>query len=377
MDIQQEMKNLINQLNYWTMKYDRGEPEVSDKEWDKVYFELAKMERETGVCLPNSPTQKIPYEIVNSLEKIEHNHPMLSLDKTKDWNEFLEYFGDKDVIGMPKLDGLTCSLTYNDGWLVRAETRGNGTIGENIMHNARVISSIPEHIPWKGEFVVDGEIICTEKDFEPFKNEYSNQRNFAAGSIRLLDSLECAKRKLTFVVWNVVKGFEHLETFSLRLLKLDEDSQYGKGFGFTVIPWTSSFDWDAKEYLIEQCKRLGYPIDGLVGRFDNIKYGENLGSTEHHARAAYAFKFYDEEYETELLNIEWSMGRTGQITPIAIFKTLNIDGSSVSKASLSNVSVLRETLGERPFIGQKIYVSKRNMIIPKIEKAKDEYGEWI
>lgn len=373
MNIKEELQMMTAQLNMWTKAYDEGHPVVSDKEWDELYFRLVDLERKSGIYLENSPTQIIKYEVVNELKKVKHNHPMLSLDKTKDMNEFINYFtSGKDVIGMLKLDGLTCSLRYVDGKLVSAETRGNGIIGEDILHNAKVIPSIPKKIKYKDELILDGEIICTNKDFEEFADEYANSRNFASGSIRLLDSKECSKRKLTFVVWNVVKGFEELgiNYFQMKLTKVER-------LGFNIVPWTSSIDLDWAEFLQNQAKIYGYPIDGLVGRYDDIEYGESLGSTGHHSRAAYAFKFYDEEYETELLDIEWSMGRTGQITPIAIFKTLSIDGSNISKASLSNISVMKETLGERPFVGQTIYVSKRNMIIPKIEKAKDEYGKWI
>ena len=282
------IKELVAYLNYTTKMYDEGNPIISDQEWDDVYFELKKLEDTVGIILPNSPTQTINYE-VTALNKVQHNHKMLSLAKTKDWNEFLEYFGAKDVIGMVKLDGLTCSLMYQDGKLISAETRGNGLVGEDILHNARVISSIPKQIPYKEDLVVDGEIICTNSDFKEFAEEYANSRNFASGSIRLLDSSECAKRKLTFVVWNIVSGLESENSFMERLTQVED-------FGFTVVPWVSSFDWDAKDFLVNQATKLGYPIDGLVGRFDDIKYGASLGETDHHSRAAYAFKFYDEKF---------------------------------------------------------------------------------
>ena len=361
---------LIEQANYYTKLYEEGTPEISDKAWDDLYFEIKKLEEELNIYPKNSPTQKINYEIVTSLRKVNHNHKMLSLAKTKDWNEFLQYFNNRDVVGMPKLDGLTCSLEYQNGKLIKAETRGNGLIGEDILHNAKVISSIPKHIPYYNNLVVDGEIICTESNFINFSNEYANSRNFASGSIRLLNSKECEKRKLTFVVWNVVSGFNESNSFIDNLEKVKE-------LGFTVVPWTSSFDWDAKEFLINKAKELGYPIDGLVGRFNDISYGESLGETSHHSKAAFAYKFYDETYETKLLNIEWSMGRTGQISPIALFETVNIDGSDVSRASLSNITIMKKTLGEHPFVGQIIEISKRNQIIPKIERAKDENGKWI
>lgn len=371
MDDFERIAILVNFLNEKTKEYDSGNPSITDEEWDNAYFELVDLEKKTGIVMVNSPTQTINYDIVNSLTKVTHNHPMLSLAKTKDWNEFLGYFDSgKDVVGMVKLDGLTCSLCYENGVLVSAETRGDGEVGEDILHNAKVISSIPKRIKYKERLVVDGEVICTYNNFQKFSDEYKNPRNFASGSIRLLDSKECEMRNLTFVVWNVVNGFSEKNSV------LDRFNECQK-LGFTIVPWTSSFDLEAKEFLTNEAKQYGYPIDGLVGRYNDINYGENLGSTAHHSRAAYAFKFYDETYETQLINIEWTMGRTGQITPIAVFETLDIDGTSISRASLSNISVMEETLGKNPFVGQKVYVSKRNMIIPKIEKAKDENGDWI
>ena len=370
---EKEMNELIQILNKWTKAYDEGHPEVSDKEWDELYFKLKKMEKETGIVLPDSPTNDISYEVISKLQKVEHNHKMLSLDKTKDWDEFVGYFAKlnpfEDVCEMLKMDGLTCSLRYIDGKLVSAETRGDGTIGENILHNARTLKSIPQTIDYKDELVIDGEVICTYKDFKPFEDEYKNPRNFASGSIRLLDANECKKRNLTFVVWNVIKGFNEENSFMKKL-------EAARGLGFTIVPFSPNFDWDAKEYLIELAKTFGYPIDGLVGRFDDIAYGQSLGETGHHIRAAYAFKFYDEEYETTLQDIEWSMGRTSILTPIAIFDPIEIDGTTVSRASMHNVSILMQTL-TTPYKGQKVYVAKMNMIIPQIVRAKVEPIEKI
>lgn len=367
------MKTLVDYLNEMTKLYDQGQPQISDKEWDMLYFELEGLENATGIVMPNSPTQHITYEVVNDLQKLQHTHKMLSLAKTKDWGQFLQYFGDKDVIGMVKLDGLTCSLEYQNGKLIRAETRGNGLVGENILHNAKVIASIPKYIPYDDTLVVDGEIICTNDNFQQFANEYANARNFASGSIRLLDSKECEKRNLTFVVWNVVEGFNDQNSFLQRLIQVEK-------LGFTTVPWTSSFDWDAKEFLIDEANRLGYPIDGLVGRFDDIAYGTNLGETEHHSKAAFAFKFYDETYASNLVNIEWTMGRTGILTPVAVFNPIQFDGSTIERASLHNYSVMDSLMG-KPYIGQEVQVFKANMIIPQIATAKkadpSDKKEWI
>ena len=184
----EEMKELVDRLNYLTKKYDEGHPEVSDKEWDELYFKLAQMEEDTGIHLDESPTRTIIYQVVNELKKVEHNHKMLSLDKTKDVEEVKKFLGDNDYVAMCKMDGLTCSLRYIGGKLISAETRGNGLVGEDILHNALVIPSIPKTISYPDELIVDGEIICTYKDFEPFSDAYKNPRNFAAGSIRLLDT---------------------------------------------------------------------------------------------------------------------------------------------------------------------------------------------
>jgi DNA ligase (NAD+) len=306
---------------------------------------------------------------------------MLSLDKTKDLNEIVSFITEHDWICMAKMDGLTCSLTYRGGRLVRAETRGNGVIGEDITHNAYVIPSIPKTIPIKEECVIDGEVICTYENFKAFENNYSNPRNFAAGSIRLLDNKECEKRNLTFVAWDWIRGYVckkllFEETLQRKLSAL-------KNIGFTVVPWTrgcieygETFE-ETIEKLKDYCQKLGYPIDGLVFKYNDCEEYEAAGRTEHHFRGGLAYKFYDEVYERELLDIEWSMGRTGQISPIALFKSLNIDGANISRASLSNLSVMKATLGEKPFVGQIIQVSRRNQIIPKVERAKGEDGKWI
>lgn len=359
------IKELVTLLNRASdAYYNTGNTIMEDREFDALVEELRRLEQETGCVMANSPTHKVGYEVKSELQKVVHNHPMLSLAKTKDWNEFIRYFGDKDVIGMVKMDGLTCSLRYINGELVSAETRGNGEIGEDILHNIKTVKAIPHKIQYKDELIVDGEIICTYDDFKPFAAEYKNPRNFASGSIRLLDSNECAKRPLTFVVWNVIKGFEGENSF-LKKLDLIEKQ------GFTVVPWTSSFDWDAKEFLIEQAKKYGYPIDGLVGRFDDIKYGESLGATSHHSNAAYAFKFYDELVESTLRDVEWTLGRTSILTPTAVFDPVEIEGTKVSRASLHNVSIMK-SFGLTK--NCTIRVFKANQIIPQVDSA-DKNGD--
>lgn len=350
-----ELTGLLNKAS--DTYYNTGNTIMEDREFDTLVEELRNLEQETGFVMATSPTHKVGYEVKSELQKVAHNHPMLSLAKTKDWNEFIQYFCNKDVIGMLKMDGLTCSLRYINGELVSAETRGNGEIGEDILHNIKTVKTVPQKISYKDELIVDGEIICTYDDFEPFSTEYKNPRNFASGSIRLLDSNECAKRPLTFVAWNVIKGFDNENSFLRKLVLIDE-------LGFTVVPWTSSFDWDAKEFLVNKAKKLGYPIDGLVGRFDDIKYGESLGTTSHHSNAAYAFKFGDETYETVLRDVEWNTTRTGIIAPVAVFDEVDLYGALTTRATLHNLSIIEQLeLG----VGDTITVYRSNMVIPKID----------
>lgn len=376
--IYDKIKFLVRYLNECTQAYDEGNPKITDEEWDNKYFELQELEKETGLILSNSPTQSITYEVVNALSKSEHNHKMLSLDKTKSLDEVSSFVGNKEFLAMLKMDGLTCSLTYRGGELVSAETRGNGLIGEDILHNARVIASIPKQIPCLTELTIDGEIICTYTDFNRFSKEYKNPRNFAAGSIRLLDAKECAGRNLTFVVWDVITPmyFNNGSEFTISQ-KLD----YLRPFGFTVVPYLGLPAKDADghvveldviaEHLIETAKNFGYPIDGLVFKFNNCAYGRSLGETGHHFKNALAYKFYDETYQTSLLDIEWTMGRTGVLTPVAVFEPIDVDGSTVERASLHNVSIMDELFGPLgPHKFQEIEVFKANMIIPQVKSAK-------
>lgn len=361
-----KIKSLTNYLNECTKEYDKGIPIISDEEWDNLYFRLVALEKlASNSILENSPTQTIVYDNVTELAKITHGHPMLSLDKTKSLEEVYHFIHGQSAIAMCKMDGLTCSLKYMNGELVSAETRGNGYVGELVTHNALVIPTIPNRIDYMDEFIVDGEIICTWNDFVEFEDEYKNPRNFAAGSIRLLSSEECAKRHLNFVAWDIIKGFEETLTLSEKLC-LAED------LGFLTVPFIPFSKWDEKtieEDIKDIAKELSFPIDGIVFKFNDIKYGMEQGSTNHHFKNAIAYKFYDEKYPTYLKDIEWTMGRTGTLTPVAIFNPIDIDGSVIERASLHNISIAQETLGKTPHIGQNIMVFKANMIIPQIASA--------
>lgn len=371
-----KLLNLIDLANNLTRDYDLGHPTVSDESWDNLYFQIQELEEKLGIYYKHSPTQHIPYDVVNQLNKVEHGHKMLSLQKTKDLSEIEKFLDNSDSLIMLKMDGLTCSLTYIDGELVSAETRGNGIIGEDILHNALQIRSIPNYIPRiSGKLVVDGEIICTTKNFEMFASEYKNPRNFAAGSIRLLDSQECAKRKLSFIAWDVIEGLDKYDLLSERLAHIEN-------YGFTIVPYVFYPAWDAAdndvplEDMIDHLKIIaeknGYPIDGAVAKFNSISYGKSLGETSHHFKNAMAYKFYDETYPTTLTNIEWTMGRTGVLTPVAIFEPVEIDGTIVERANLHNWTVLNETLHGKGWKGQKIEVFKANMIIPQIASAEED-----
>ena len=360
--MEEKIQKLIDKLNYYTKLYDEGRPEISDQEWDDMYFKLQKLENETGIYYGDSPTQNVNFQVVNQLNKVTHNHPMLSLDKTKDKDVIKSFIGNKTHLAMAKMDGLTCSLRYLNGKLVSAETRGNGIIGEDILHNALQVKNIPHKINFKNELIIDGEIICTYNDFKDFEAEYKNPRNFASGSIRLLDSKESAMRKLTFIAWDVVKGLEDIETLSSKLIMLKYN------LNFTIVPYICDSDIENSiSYITEKSKKLGYPIDGLVFKYNLCTDYLAAGRTDHHFKGGMAYKFYDEEYETTLLDVEWTMGRTGVLTPVAILKPIEIDGTEVSRASLHNISIMKE-LGIK-YQDTKVMVYKANMIIPQISKV--------
>lgn len=363
-----ELYQLVNDLNYHTKLYDEGHPNISDKEWDDMYFRLVELERTTGIYLPESPTQKIDYQVVNELKKVKHNHPMLSLAKTKSIDEMNTFIGNKEFIIMLKMDGLTCSLGYKKGRLVSAETRGNGIEGEDILHNALVVKNIPKRLPQDIDLTVDGEIICTFEDFKEFENEYANPRNFAAGSIRLLSAKESATRNLKFVAWDIINGFEKTcDTLNKKLGHL-------LSLGFETVPFTimeKSFNETIIEDFKEIAKINGYPIDGLVVKYNKVSEYEACGRTDHHFKGGMAFKFKDEEYETWLKDIEWTMGRTGVLTPVAIFEPVDTGDSIIERASLHNVSIMKDLLW-RPYKGQSLMVCKMNDIIPQVVSAGRE-----
>ena len=347
----------IDLLNKATKAYDEGHPIMSDKEWDNLYFSIKGQ----------ADSQGIDYQVVSELKKVEHNHPMLSLDKTKDIEVLKSFIGNREYVIMPKYDGLSCSLLYKKGKLVRAETRGNGQVGEDITHNAMVIPSIPKIINDKSEeVIIDGEILCRQNVFENnFADQYSNARNFTAGSIRLLDSKECEKRGLEFWAWALIKSDYKTNSFDANLHHL-----FLNGFYETaIIPDKTKSLEDGIEIIKSWAAYYSIPIDGIVVRYDDEEYSASLGNTAHHPRGALAFKFYDEIYSSRLLDIEWTMGRLGTLTPVAVFEPIEIEGAVVSRANLHNISIMNELLGDKPYQGQPIEVYRSNMIIPQIYSA--------
>ena len=372
----QRIKELVSKLNiYRDEYYNQQSPTISDLEYDLLFDELKSLEESTGIVLSNSPTVTVGYEVKSELTKVRHSHPMLSLDKTKSTNDLKKFAGDKDCVLSLKMDGLTVLLTYEDGNLIQAETRGNGEIGEIITHSAKVFENIPLHIDYKGHLEVEGEAIITYNDFEKINSlidnpddRYKNPRNLASGSVRQLDSSITAKRHVRFIAWKVptsIDGFEYNDSFFHRLL-------YIKGLGFEVVPFlTYTKEADAKyiNEMIEALKNcsntMGYPIDGLVMTYNDILYGESLGMTGHHPKHSIAFKFYDEEVETTLKDIEWTMGKTGVLTPTAVFDPVEIDGTMVERASVHNVSILEDLA---LMAGDIIEVFKANSIIPQVKR---------
>jgi DNA ligase (NAD+) len=308
----------------------------------------------------------VGFDVVDKLNKVKHNHPMLSLDKTKSVEEVQKFIGNKPILTMLKMDGLTISVKYSEGKLISAETRGNGAEGEDVTHNALVFTNLPQTISYRGDLVVDGEAIITYEDFEkinanlPEGEKYKNPRNLVSGSVRQLDSGIAAQRHIQFVAWKLVSAIEnHLKvsgTFSERLNWLET-------LGFTVVPRLDRFDERSINFLKIIADKYSYPIDGLVVSFDDVEYLESLGATSHHLRGQLAFKFYDETAITILRDIEWNTSRSGLVNPIAIFDEVDISGSTISKATLHNLSYIKSLeLG----IGDEIEIYKANDIIPKV-----------
>ncbi len=380
MDKLKRIKELTHQLNqYRDSYYNDSVSEISDHEYDDLFDELKKLEEETNIVMTNSPTHTVGYEVKSKLEKVKHSHPMLSLDKTKSVDDLKKFAGDKNCLLMCKMDGLTVLLTYENGELIQAETRGNGEEGEIITHNARVFENIPAHIDYTGHLEVEGEAIITYGDFEiinsklPENEKYKNPRNLVSGSVRQLDSNIAAQRHIKFIVWKLPITEDTDDGVYPNFYSMFHRFEVAEKLGFEIVPniniknWETHYDEyiDSLKYI---SKGKGYPIDGLVMTYNDIAYGESLGTTGHHPKHSLAYKFYDDIYPTRLLDVEFTMGKTGVLTPTAVFEPVEIDGTIVERASLHNISIMKSLGIVSKY--QEIGVYKANMIIPQIEYAE-------
>ena len=377
MDKIKRMKELIPVLQEAAKAYYQEDREImSNFEYDKLYDELENLEKETGVTLAGSPTVSVGYEALDELPKEAHETPMLSLDKTKDVEALRDFIGDQKTLLSWKLDGLTIVLTYGDGKLQKAVTRGNGVVGEVITNNARVFKNIPLQISFKGDLVLRGEAIINYSDFEKINEEiedvdarYKNPRNLCSGSVRQLNNEITARRNVHFYAFFLVRA-QGVDFQNSR----EKQFQWLKDQGFEVVeyrPVTRDTLDEAMEYFSTQVAKNDFPSDGLVALYDDIAYGDSLGTTAKFPRNSYAFKWKDEIRETTLKEIEWSPSRTGLINPVAIFEPVELEGTTVSRASVHNISIMKELqLG----IGDKIQVYKANMIIPQIAENLTRSG---
>ena len=364
-----KMKELGEKLREASRAYYQEDREImSNVEYDALYDTLSALEKETGIVLADSPTVNVGYEAVEQLPKEEHERPMLSLDKTKEREALREFIGEHPTLLSWKLDGLTIVLTYENGELIKAVTRGNGIVGEVITNNARVFKNIPLKISFKGRLVLRGEAIITYSDFEKINEtigdadaKYKNPRNLCSGSVRQLNNEITAKRNVRFYAFSLVsaEGVDFRNSREVQFRWLNEQ-------GFEVVEYrkvTAETLDEAMDYFAEAVTTNDFPSDELVALYDDIAYGESLGTTAKFPRNAMAFKWADEMRDTRLLEIEWSPSRTGLINPVAIFEPVELEGTTVSRASVHNISIMKELkLG----IGDTIRVYKANMIIPQI-----------
>lgn len=375
------IKGLIEELNNSSYAYYNTVLLMTDYEWDKLYEELKTLEKETGIIYPNSPTQNVGYVVLDEIEKVVHNHPMLSLDKCHSEEELIKFAGDKDCILSVKCDGLTTSLHYIDGKLVGAESRGNGIEGGNVLENVKTIKNIPHEIPYKEELIIDGETIIDWKTFNEInenlpegQDKYKHPRNLVSGSLNVLDTKVVANRNLRFIAWRVIKGLNNKSVF----FALKE----AENLGFEVVPmWTYTNKSSDKENLSamlsdlqDKADELNIPYDGAVMAYNDVEYGMSLGRTEKFFRHSISYKYEDELYETTLTDIEWNTSKTGLVNPVAIFKEVILDGACTTRATLHNISYIENLqLG----IGDTIRIYKANKIIPKVHDNLTRSNTWV
>lgn len=376
-DKKKRMRELVELLNRARRAYEQENTEImSNYEYDQLYDELQGLEQELNTTLASSPTINVGYEVLSELPKERHERPMLSLDKTKDVERLKEFLGDQKAMISWKLDGLTIVLTYRNGELEKAVTRGNGEVGEVITNNAKVFKNIPLRIPYTGELVLRGEAVIGYKDFAKINDEiedvdarYKNPRNLCSGSVRQLNNKITAQRNVRFYAFTLVRA-DGVDFENSRLYQMD----WLRDQGFDVVenhPVTSDTVEDEVKWFADHIEKNDIPSDGLVLVYDDIAYGESLGTTAKFPRDSFAFKWADEIRETTLLEIEWSPSRTGLINPVAVFEPVELEGTTVSRASVHNISIMEELeLG----VGDRIQVYKANMIIPQIAENLTRSG---
>lgn len=354
--------------------YNTGQPIMSDAEFDNKLEELRQWEEESGIVLANSPTHNVGAIVLDNIKKVTHESPMLSLAKCHSAEEVKQFAKGHTLVGSVKLDGLTCRLIFKDGELVRAESRGNGTIGNIITDHVKQFLNVPLHINKEGTYIIDGEALIKTDDFEKLnKNgEYKTPRNLASGTLGGLDTSVVKNRKLRWYAWEVVEGSKHPESFASSLMEAND-------LGFETVPfvnlkWAELNIQEAIDFFLDEAEKENLPQDGVVFKYEDVKYGKSLGSTSHHFNNGIAFKVFNESVESELINIEYTMGRTGILTPTAVFKPIEIEDTIVERASLHNISIMKEIMG-KPWVGQHVGVIKSNLIIPQIRWAEqdDEY----
>ena len=374
---QKRMQELVELLNKAGKAYYQDAQEImSNYEYDSLYDELVALEQELGITLSDSPTVNVGYQVLSELPKERHEEPMLSLDKTKDVEGLKEFLGDQKALMSWKLDGLTIVLTFQGGELVKAVTRGNGEVGEVITNNARVFRNIPLKIPYQGELILRGEAVIGYKDFERINEEitdvqakYKNPRNLCSGSVRQLNNEITAKRNVRFFAFSLVRapGMDFHNSRASQMEWLQQE-------GFETVEYHQVTRDTVEEEVIKFSEKIAgnnFPSDGLVLIYDDIEYGQSLGHTAKFPRDSIAFKWADETRRTKLLTIEWSPSRTGLINPVAIFEPVELEGTTVSRASVHNISIMEELeLG----VGDEIEVYKANMIIPQIARNLTRSG---
>ena len=364
--------NRVEELNKASEAYyNTGQPIMSDAEFDNKLEELRQWEEETGIVLSNSPTHNVGAIVLDNIKKVTHESPMLSLAKCHSAEEVEQFAKGHTLVGSVKLDGLTCRLIFKDGELVRAESRGNGTIGNIITDHVKQFLNVPLHINKEGTYVIDGEALIKTDDFEELNknDEYKTPRNLASGTLGGLDTSVVKNRKLRWYAWEVVEGSKYPESFASSLMEAND-------LGFETVPfanltWAELNIHEAIDFFLDEAKKENLPQDGVVFKFEDVEYGKSLGSTSHHFNNGIAFKVFNESVESELINIEYTMGKTGTLTPTAVFKPIEIEDTIVERASLHNISVMKEIMG-RPWVGQHVGVIKSNLIIPQIRWAEED-----